>query len=254
MENIIQSGFAEPVPDHELETAEGSAWYIPHHGVYHSKKPDKIRVVFDCSARFKGESLNENLLQGPDLTNALVGVLCRFRQEPIAFMCDVEQMFFQFRVAAEHKDYLRFLWWENGNCDSPPKEFRMNVHLFEQCPPACANFGLKRLAEATTKVNMDLAAANFIRQDFYVDDGLSSVPTSKEAIDLIHSTKLICAKGGLRLHKFMSNSKEVMAAIPAEDRAKGIQDLDLLRDSGPVERALGVHWCIESDSFQFELL
>ena len=72
MANIISSGFAEEVPESELENC--NAWYIPHHGVYHSKKPDKIRIVFDCSARFQGESLNDHLLQGPELTNTLTGV------------------------------------------------------------------------------------------------------------------------------------------------------------------------------------
>ena len=57
-----------------------------HHGVYHPKKSEKIRVVFDCSAKFEGTSLNDQLMQGPDLTNSLVGVLTQFRQEPIAFM------------------------------------------------------------------------------------------------------------------------------------------------------------------------
>ena len=61
--------------------------------MYHLKKPTKMCVVFDCSAKYKGESLNDLLLQGPDLTNQLIGVLCRFRQSAIAFMCDVESMF-----------------------------------------------------------------------------------------------------------------------------------------------------------------
>jgi hypothetical protein len=61
--------------------------------VYHPQKPDKIRVVFDCSARYRGTSLNDQLLQGPDLTNSLAGVLTRFREEPVAFMSDVESMF-----------------------------------------------------------------------------------------------------------------------------------------------------------------
>ena len=34
--------------------------------------------MFDCSARFGGVSLNDKLLQGPYLTNRLVGVLKDF--------------------------------------------------------------------------------------------------------------------------------------------------------------------------------
>ena len=80
-----------------------------HHGVYHPRK-GKLQVVFDCGAEFKGTSLNEQLLQGPNLTSSLIGVLLRFRQEPIAFMSDVKSMFYQVKVAEEDKDFLRFLW------------------------------------------------------------------------------------------------------------------------------------------------
>ena len=61
----------------------------------------------DCSARHNGVSLNDMLLQGPDMANAVLGVLCRFRKEPIAITCDVEQMFFQFKVDECDRDYLR---------------------------------------------------------------------------------------------------------------------------------------------------
>jgi len=87
MRNVIDYGYAERVQDHN-ETDK--VWYIPHHAVYHPKKPNKIRVVFDCAAEYENDSLNKHLLQGPDLTNNLVGVLCRFRQEGVAFMCDIE--------------------------------------------------------------------------------------------------------------------------------------------------------------------
>ena len=55
-----------------------NVWYIPHHGVYHPKKPNKIRMVFDCSAEYQNESLNKHLLQGPDLTNNLTSDFAGF--------------------------------------------------------------------------------------------------------------------------------------------------------------------------------
>ena len=129
MSNEIQAGFAERVPPSELERKDGKAWYIPHHGVYHPKNPDKIQIVFDCSAQFKDKSLNDHLLKGPDLNNTLIGVLSRFRQEPVAFICDVEQMFHQFKVNVEHRDYLRFLWWENEDYDRNPKEYLRDLQV-----------------------------------------------------------------------------------------------------------------------------
>ena len=53
MENVINSNMAERVPQNELSLADGSVWYVPHHGVYHPKKPDKIRVVYDCRSEYE---------------------------------------------------------------------------------------------------------------------------------------------------------------------------------------------------------
>ena len=127
---IISKGYAEKVSNEILKTDPGKAWYIPHHGVYHPKKPDKIRVVFDCSAKFAGTSLNDHLLQGPDLTNSLAGVLTHFRQESVAFMADIEAMVYQVFVSEEQRDFLRFLWWPNGDLTAQIEEYRMTVHLF----------------------------------------------------------------------------------------------------------------------------
>lgn len=253
MTEIIERGYAERVPAEEISLNNGRVWYIPHHGVYHPKKPDKIRVVFDCSAEYAGESLNRHLLQGPDLTNNLVGVLCRFREEPVAVTCDIEGMFHQVHVNPEHRNFLRFLWWENGDIGSNPIEYRMTVHLFgATSSPGCANFALKKTA-SDFEDECGSEAAHFVKNDFYVDDGLKSVPTPDAAISLVKNTKKLCAKGGFNLHKFVSNHKAVIDAIPHEDRSKDIQSLDITRDTLPIERALGVQWCIASDTLQFRV-
>ncbi|XP_073783913.1 uncharacterized protein isoform X2 [Danio rerio] len=147
MDEVIKHGYAEIVPLHQLKQDEGKVWYIPHHGVYHPKK-QTLRVVFDCGAAFKGTSLNDQLLQGPNLTNSLLGVLVRFRQEPIAFMADVKAMFHQVKVAEEDTDFLRFLWWPDGDINQDSVEYRMKVHLFGAVSsPSCACYALRRTAE-----------------------------------------------------------------------------------------------------------
>lgn len=146
MNDILKKGYAERVPDKELHKRDGRLWNIPHHGIYHKRK-EKICIVFDCTSTFQGTSLNSELLQGPDLTNTLLRVLLRFRQETVAVMADTEGMFYQVKAPKEDKDFLRFLWWPDGNTDYLLSEYRMTVHLFRAVSsPSCANFTLKRTA------------------------------------------------------------------------------------------------------------
>ena len=181
-----------------------------------------LTLVFDCSAEFQGHSLNRHLLQGPDLTNTLIGVLCRFRQEPVAFACDIEGMFHQVHVSEEHRDLLRFLWWDQGDTTKEPTKYRMTVHLFGvTSSPDCANLALRTAAD-DGKDDLGVEAASFIKENFYIDDGLRSVPTVPEATKLIKNATEMCMRGSFKLHKFMSNSKEIVESIPVESRAKEI--------------------------------
>ncbi|XP_006817261.1 uncharacterized protein LOC102809485, partial [Saccoglossus kowalevskii] len=252
MSNIIDSGYAEAAP-HDKEHDNDLKWYIPHYGVYNPNKPGKVRVVFDCSVEYQGQVLNHHLLQGPDLLNNLTGVLCRLQKEPVAIICDIEAMFMQVGVDIKDRNYLGFLWWKDGDLTQEPSEYRMTVHLFgATSSPACANFALKTTADVNEDES-NLEAADFVRNDFYMDDGLKSVPDPTQAINLIESCSQLCAKGGFKLHKFASNDKRVVENIPVDLRAKDIQSFDICHDNLPVERALGVYWCLESDIFQFRI-
>lgn len=94
MKDLISKGYAERVLAEDLGRSDGKVWYIPHHGVYHPQK-GKLRVVFDCGATFQGMSLNNQLLQGPDLTSSLIGVITRFRKEKVVITADIEAMLHQ---------------------------------------------------------------------------------------------------------------------------------------------------------------
>ena len=152
------------------------------------------------------------------------------------------------------KEQTRFEWSLNGDLDTAPVEYRMQVHLFGAgSSPGCANFGFKQAANDGEK-EFGAEAADFIQRNFYVDDGLKSLSTVSASTKLIQNSQAMCAKAGICLHKFVSNTKEVLKAIPPEDRASGLQDLDLKFDHLPMERTLGVMWCIETDCFRFRIV
>ena len=44
-----------------------------------------------------------------------------------------------------------------------------------------------------------------------------------------------------------------MESIPVEERSKDVKTLDLSYDDFPIERALCVQWCVESDTFKFRV-
>ena len=68
MKGLLDKGCVEVAQDADKSD---KVWYLPHFGVYHPNKPDKIRVVHDCATRVQMMSLNDTLLQGPDLMYCL---------------------------------------------------------------------------------------------------------------------------------------------------------------------------------------
>ncbi|XP_042586291.1 uncharacterized protein LOC122138292 [Cyprinus carpio] len=249
---MINKGYAEQLPTQQLKGDSGKVWYIPHHGVRHPRKRN-LRVVFDCGAAFKGTSLNQVLLQGPNFTSTLLGVLLRFRQESVAVMGDIQAMFHQVRVAEEDRDFLRFLWWQNGVFTKEVSVFRMTVHLFGAVSsPSCAAFALRKTAD-DHQCEFHEEVVQTLKENFYVDDCLKSVASEEEAVSLVQDLSNLCQQGGFNLTKWISNKRTVLQTLPEECRAKEWKELDLDKDSLPVERALGLLWCAETDSFKFKL-
>ena len=116
----------------------------------------------------------------------------------------------------------------------------MTAHLFGGVwSPSCANFALKQTAKDNIKES-DTETVKTVDQNFYVDDCLKSVATIDEAIRLIDQLRGMLSRGGFNLKKWISNSSEVLHAIPEANRAKMVVSLDLDKVLLPTERALGV--------------
>ncbi|CAB4014860.1 Tyrosine kinase receptor Cad96Ca, partial [Paramuricea clavata] len=189
IDNLLNKSYARKVPPERLCKSDGKVRYIPHHGVYHPHKPGKVRVVFDCSCKYKD-----------------------------------------------------------------PEEYQMLVHVFGAASsPSCSNFALLKTAE-DNEAKFDSDVINIVKRNFYVDDCLKSTPTVSRAVPLVQDLRNLLTKGGFHLTKWISNSRELLASIPKEERAKQVKDLDLDQDKLPIERALGIQWSAESDKFCFKIV
>ena len=248
MEKLISHGYARIADKRNDE--EGRVWYIPHHAVFNEKK-GKDRVVFDCNSKYQGRSLNDELVQGPDLANSLAGVLMRFREEDIALMGDIEAMYLQVKVPAAQRSFLRFLWWPGGDLNTDPVEYEMCAHLFGATSSGgCANYALKQ-AGKDGREKFGVEAASTLNENFYVDDLLKSVRGVDTAKSLISNVIGMCEEGGFNLTKIVSNNVEVVNSLPIEKRAVSVRECNLSK--APIERALGAHWHIENDAFKFSI-
>ncbi|XP_042887248.1 uncharacterized protein LOC122263026 [Penaeus japonicus] len=228
---LVTKGQAEVVPDEEIDAFPGLTWYLPIFNVKNEKKPEKFRLVFDCAAEFMGTSLNKHVLQGPDLTNKLFGILQRFRKEKVAIMSDIEAMYYQVKVTPSHRNALRFLWWTDGDLSKDPEIYRMTVHPFGGIwSPSCATYAL-------------LHTANDQKDNF----------DEEEAVNLRRSIASMLKTGGFKLTKWTSNSKHVLQDIPSDEQAKNVKSLDLDEDSLPVEHALGLEWNTINDTLAIRI-
>ena len=111
-------------------------------GIYQSSENSspktKLGVVFDSSAKYKGLGicLNDMLMRGPDLTNNLVTVLTNFRRNRYAAIAELNKyFFFNFEVHEKHRNFLRFLWFEDNDPRKPLIEKAcVNMYLEIPCP------------------------------------------------------------------------------------------------------------------------
>ena len=195
-------------------------------------------------------------MTGPDLLNSLVGVIMRFRLHAVAMIADIETMFFQVRVIEKDQPSLRFLL-RGPIRDCPPDVYQMQAMIFAaMSSPTSANYCLKKTA-IDNKATCSEEAVSTILRDFYMDDLLKSLPsedeTAQPALQLIE----LLSRGGFRLTKFMTNSRNVLAQLPPEDILSSpeiSQPFDLDLDSLPVEKALGVLWNVEQDTLEIKVV
>ena len=61
----LQKFYVKPIDKQQPEFDK--IWHLPHHPVVNPNKPGKMRRVANNAVKFRGQSLNSDLITGPDL-------------------------------------------------------------------------------------------------------------------------------------------------------------------------------------------
>lgn len=225
IEDYISQNHARKLDENEFEGPVGRTWYLPHHAVFNPSKPKKCRVVFDGAASFRGVSLNNRLLTGPDLLTSLIGVLLRLRERKIAISGDIKGMFHQVRVRQVDTHALRLLW-RSPTLSGPPDVYAMQVQIFGAASsPTVCSYVLRRAAADNESEFPGLVER--VKNNCYMDNYMDSFDTEEEAMEFRHTLQEGLGNGGFLWTQWMSTSRVVLASIPKDLRSDPALDLNL---------------------------
>ena len=170
--------------------------------------------MFDASSRTEGPSLNDCLHPGASLTEPLLSVILRFRANKIVFVADIEKAFLQISLKPEHRDFVRFLWYENEGEITSKNILQSKICNYRICHVL---FGVTSspflLTSTITKhiTTYNKEDPKFVEQflrSLNVDDLNSGGENIHDCYNFYSKAKTSLGQGSFNLRKFQSNSSD----------------------------------------------
>ena len=241
----LAKAYVEEVIDDNPD--KGEVYYLMHLPVWRlDKETTKCRKVNNGSLKdYLGNSLNNAIFAGPDLTNKLINIGLKFRKGKYAWISDCAEFFPQIKLFDEDKDFFRFLWF---NKDGKVCIYRYRRLLFGlNCSPFLAQF--VSIMGAHKHKESHLYAYQTILENRYVDDLAFSHDDKAIAIKALLETQHVMQTIGVKLHKTLANDPDIMLAIDQEARLKKwVEDEEL-----PNSSVLGMPWNLPGDYLTISL-
>ncbi|GFW03595.1 integrase catalytic domain-containing protein [Trichonephila clavipes] len=234
LERVVES--SEP-PTH---------YYIPHHGVLRPEKlTTKLRIVFNGSSpTTTGISLNDILLKG-EVKEDVFETISRFRRHQFDFTTDIQKMYRQILINPDQQDLQRIIWKHGPDAEILTYRLKTVTYGLSNAP-FLAIRTLQQLAK-DEKSRFPLASETLL-YDTYMDDIVSGAPDLETAQQLQSQLKDALQSCGMNLHKWSSNSPELLNSSLSSDVEHSFStDIDLS------VKTLGISWKPFEDCFVFKV-
>ncbi|KFM71288.1 hypothetical protein X975_00963, partial [Stegodyphus mimosarum] len=222
-------------------------YFMPHRAVVREdKETTKVRIVFNCSSKSKGNlSLNDCLETGPNLNPNILDVILKFRNYKIAFSGDIEKAFLMIKISERDRKFLKFLWYS----DNPNEEYK--IMRMKRLPFGCKSSPF--ILSATIKHHIKKYEGSkpksfeMLNSSLYVDDLYYGGDSVRESFDLSSDAVSILKSGGFNLRKLRSNSRELeklwIEHGLSDSEMVGVQQL----------KVLGLNWNPDKDELSLEV-
>ena len=254
--DMLDRQVAQKLASDEIDSWHGPRFYISHLAVSNPQsKSTPIRIVFNSSQKCRSVSLNSALAKGPDgYMNNLLGLLLRWREEPIAIVGDIRKMFHSVHLQELEQHCHRFLWRDLNVEKEPDIYCMLRVNMGDKPAPAICTEAIYLTAEKFSKESP--SAATMLRSSTYVDDIVDSFLDKATAFNVIKDAEMMLMKGGFRVkcwqvsgEKTVHSGGSLLKGDINEDSPKS-----LLKGDEEKTRVLGVSWIPDVDVIVFQVV
>ncbi|KAK7928986.1 hypothetical protein WMY93_005381 [Mugilogobius chulae] len=227
---------------------KGPVWYVSHlvapnpHSV-----TTPVRLVWNSSQKFRGQSMNDILLKGPDVLNPIRAVLLRFRQGVHAALGDIKKMYNSVWLEDREMHLHRFLWRDRPEDDI--EEYAITRVNIGDRPAGCiAQLAMRETAKLPEFAQME-EERRVLEEDSYVDDILTSHNNLRSLVEITNGVEVILKAGGFLLKPWVwsgqSGRQKSPECVKAENTSKTIILPNQMRDED--NKALGVGYETSED-------
>ncbi|KAJ8017294.1 hypothetical protein DPEC_G00016350 [Dallia pectoralis] len=243
---MVERGAARKLTEEVIANWEGPVWYVSHlvaPNPHSSTTP--VRLVWNGSQKFKGVSMNDLLLKGPDVLNPIRAVLLRFRRGVHAALGDIKKMYNSVWLEDLEMHLHRFLW--RNTEEEEINEYAITRVNMGDRPAGCiAQLAMRETAKLPL-FDLREEERRILEEDAYVDDILTSHNDLQKLDQNTEGLKEILKAGGFFLKPWV-RSGQSRETIPGE---QGVGTTTILMLPNQIRecdnKALGVGYLVEED-------